>query len=165
MVSFKILDGALGSELIRRGLTLPKHNWSADANITRPKIVQKIHQEYVDAGTDYITANTFRTTPRAYKKIGASKPEEAATCTPYLERQIELLQPKIMLALGRIAAQWLLKSNSSIGSLRGREFVFGEQATPLIVSYHPAYLLRSPLAKAKAWEDLVLVRQILQVHK
>lgn len=93
------------------------------------------------------------------------KPEEAATCTPYLERQIELLQPKMMLALGRIAAQWLLQSNSSIGSLRGREFTFGEQAVPLIVSYHPAYLLRSPLAKAKAWEDLVLVRRILQVHK
>ena len=93
------------------------------------------------------------------------KPEEAATCTPYLERQIELLQPKIMLALGRIAAQWLLQSNSPIGSLRGREFAFGEQATPLIASYHPAYLLRSPLAKAKAWEDLVLVRRILQVHK
>ena len=83
MVSFKILDGALGSELIMRGLTLPIHIWSADANITSPKIVQKIHQEYVDAGTDYITANTFRTTPRAYKKIGTSKPEETARASLY----------------------------------------------------------------------------------
>ena len=89
------------------------------------------------------------------------KPEEAATCTPYLERQIELLQPRVILALGRIAAQWLLQSDSPIGRLRGREFSFGEQGTPLVVSYHPAYLLRSPLAKAKAWEDLVLVKQIL----
>lgn len=93
------------------------------------------------------------------------KPEEAATCTPYLERQIELLQPRVMLALGRIAAQWLLQSDSPIGRLRGREFSFGEQETPLIVSYHPAYLLRSPLAKAKAWEDLLLVRQILRVQQ
>ena len=92
------------------------------------------------------------------------KPEEAATCTPYLERQMELLQPRVILALGRIAAQWLLQSDSPIGRLRGREFSFGEQGTPLVVSYHPAYLLRSPLAKAKAWEDLLLVRQILRIQ-
>ncbi len=93
------------------------------------------------------------------------KPDEAATCTPYLERQIELLQPRVILALGRIAAQWLLKSDSPIGRLRGQEFSFGAGRTPLIVSYHPAYLLRSPLAKAKAWEDLMLVRQLLQVQQ
>ena len=92
------------------------------------------------------------------------KPGEAATCTPYLERQIELLQPQVILALGRIAAQWLLQSDSPIGRLRGREFSFGAQETPLVVSYHPAYLLRSPLAKAKAWEDLILVREILRVQ-
>ena len=93
------------------------------------------------------------------------KAEEAATCTPYLERQIELLQPKVILALGRIAAQWLLQSDSPIGRLRGREFSIGEPAIPLVVSYHPAYLLRSPLAKAKSWQDLTLVRQILQVQR
>ena len=60
----------MGSELIRRGLTLPNHIWSAEANINNPKIVQKIHGEYVDAGADYITANTFRTTPRSYLKTG-----------------------------------------------------------------------------------------------
>ncbi|MFL2539081.1 MAG: uracil-DNA glycosylase family protein [Candidatus Rariloculaceae bacterium] len=90
------------------------------------------------------------------------KPKESLTCGPYLERQISLLQPKVILALGRIAAQWLLKSGSPIGRLRGGEFNYGERQIPLVVSYHPAYLLRSPSAKSKAWEDLVLVMQVLQ---
>ena len=90
------------------------------------------------------------------------KPDETLTCGPYLERQIALLRPKVMLALGRTAAQWLLKSDSTIGRLRGGEFNYGERQTPLVVSYHPAYLLRSPSAKSKAWEDLILVTQILQ---
>jgi uracil-DNA glycosylase len=90
------------------------------------------------------------------------KPDETLTCGPYLERQIALLRPKVMLALGRTAAQWLLKSDSTIGRLRGGEFNYGERQTPLVVSYHPAYLLRSPSAKSKAWEDLILVTQMLQ---
>ena len=90
------------------------------------------------------------------------KLKESLTCGPYLERQISLLQPKVMLALGRIAAQWLLNSDSPIGRLRGGEFNYGERQIPLVVSYHPAYLLRSPSAKSKAWEDLILVMQILQ---
>ena len=68
MTSFKIMDGAMGSELIRKGLTLPEHIWSAEANIMSPDAVKKIHREYIDAGADYITTNTFRTTPRAYQK-------------------------------------------------------------------------------------------------
>jgi len=90
------------------------------------------------------------------------RPSEAEACTPYLERQIALLQPKAILALGRIAAQWLLQSDSPIGRLRGKKMSFGNPETPLVASYHPAYLLRSPAAKAKSWEDLRLVRQILQ---
>ncbi len=90
------------------------------------------------------------------------RPEESSACTPYLERQIELLEPKVILALGRIAAQWLLQSDSPIGRLRGRKLSFGSPAVPLVASYHPAYLLRSPAQKAKAWEDLQLVRQILR---
>jgi len=70
---FKILDGAMGSELIKRGLTLPDHIWSAEANINHPELVQQIHREYVDAGADYITTNTFRTTPRAYLKTGINR--------------------------------------------------------------------------------------------
>ena len=73
MASCKILDGAMGSELIRRGLELPEHIWSAAANLTNPKLVLEIHKEYVDAGADYITSNTFRTTPRAYSKEGKRK--------------------------------------------------------------------------------------------
>jgi uracil-DNA glycosylase family 4 len=90
------------------------------------------------------------------------KPEEAATCTPYLERQIELIRPRAILALGRIAAQWLLQSDAPIGRLRGRVFRYGDLQTPLIASYHPAYLLRSPLAKAKAWQDLRMIRELLE---
>ena len=90
------------------------------------------------------------------------KSDEAATCTPYLQRQIDLLQPRVILALGRIAAQWLLQSDAPIGRLRGRTFEYGAGATPLVVSYHPAYLLRSPLAKSKSWEDLKLVTRLLR---
>ncbi|MFP6828403.1 MAG: uracil-DNA glycosylase [Gammaproteobacteria bacterium] len=88
--------------------------------------------------------------------------DESTACTPYLERQIQLLQPKVILALGRIAAQWLLQSDAPIGRLRGQKLGFGNPETPLVASYHPAYLLRSPAAKAKSWEDLRLVRKILR---
>ncbi len=90
------------------------------------------------------------------------KGEEAATCTPYLQRQIDLLQPRVILALGRIAAQWLLQSNAPIGRLRGRTFEYGSHSTPMVVSYHPAYLLRSPLQKSRSWDDLKLVTRLLR---
>ena len=73
MTSFKIMDGAMGSEIIRRGLELPEHIWSAAANLTSPELVLEIHKEYVDAGADYISSNTFRTTPRAYSKVDQRK--------------------------------------------------------------------------------------------
>ncbi len=72
MENFKIMDGAMGSELISRGIALPNNIWSANANITNPDIIQNIHKEYVDVGAEYITTNTFRTTPRAYRKTGIS---------------------------------------------------------------------------------------------
>jgi DNA polymerase len=90
------------------------------------------------------------------------QPEEASACTPYLTRQIALVRPRAILAVGRIAAQWLLQSDAPIGRLRGRVFHYGESGTPLIVTYHPAYLLRSPLAKATAWTDLCMVKDLLQ---
>jgi DNA polymerase len=86
---------------------------------------------------------------------------ESASCTPYLARQIELVQPRVLLAVGRIAAQWLLQTDSPIGRMRGRALSYGPRNTPLVVTYHPAYLLRSPLEKAKAWTDLCLVRELL----
>jgi uracil-DNA glycosylase family 4 len=89
------------------------------------------------------------------------KPEEAVQCRPYLERQIALLGPKIILAVGRIAAQNLLATETPIGKLRGRVHSFGAARTPLVVTYHPAYLLRSPGEKRKAWSDLKLAVEVL----
>ena len=90
------------------------------------------------------------------------QPEEASLCTPYLSRQIALVNPRAILAVGRISAQWLLQTDTPIGRLRGRVFHYGEAGTPLVVTYHPAYLLRSPLQKATAWTDLCLVRELLR---
>ena len=84
------------------------------------------------------------------------RPEEALQCEPYLLRQIELIRPGMILAVGRIAAQNLLKTDITVGKLRGRIHRFGERQIPLVVTYHPAYLLRSPEQKGKAWQDLQL---------
>ncbi|HUF74218.1 MAG TPA: uracil-DNA glycosylase [Gammaproteobacteria bacterium] len=89
-------------------------------------------------------------------------PAEAASCTPYLERQIELVAPRAVLAVGRVAAQHLLQSDQAIGRLRGKALTFGPERIPIVVTYHPAYLLRSPEAKAKAWQDLCLVRRLIR---
>jgi len=86
------------------------------------------------------------------------KPEEVVACLPYLRRQIALIQPRIILAVGRIAAQNILSTDVPLGRLRGKVHHFGELNTPLIVTYHPAYLLRSPSEKRKAWEDLKFAR-------
>lgn len=86
-------------------------------------------------------------------------PAEVAQCLPYLERQIALLRPSIMLAVGRIAAQNLLATDTPIGKLRGHVHSFGVAGIPLVVTYHPAYLLRSPTEKRKAWEDLKFARR------
>ncbi len=90
------------------------------------------------------------------------RPEEVEACLPYLVRQIALLRPKIMLAVGRIAAQNLLGTDAPLGRLRGQVHHFGEQRTPLVVTYHPAYLLRTPGDKRKAWEDLKFARSVYQ---
>jgi DNA polymerase len=90
------------------------------------------------------------------------KPDEVAACLPYLMRQIALLRPKLMLAVGRIAAQNLLATDVSLGRLRGQVHTFGELNTPLVVTYHPAYLLRTPADKRKAWEDLKFARSVFR---
>ena len=87
-------------------------------------------------------------------------PGEVAQCLPYLERQIALLKPRIMLAVGRISAQNLLATDTPIGKLRGQVHAFGAARIPLVVTYHPAYLLRSPTEKRKAWEDLKFARRV-----
>ena len=84
------------------------------------------------------------------------EPEEVASCSPHLLRQIELVKPKLLIAMGRFAAQTLLGTDASISSLRGK--VHRYAGVPLVVTYHPAYLLRTLPDKAKAWQDLVLAR-------
>ncbi len=88
-------------------------------------------------------------------------PAETGECFPFLERQIELLKPKIMLVVGRIAAHNLLRTDVSLSRLRQQVHVFGASRVPLIVTYHPAYLLRTPSDKRKAWEDLKFAREVL----
>ena len=87
------------------------------------------------------------------------EPLEAATCAPYLDRQINLIAPKLIVALGKVAAMRLIGRDASIASLRGKTHDY--QGRPLIVTYHPAYLLRNLSDKAKAWEDLCFIRRSL----
>jgi DNA polymerase len=87
-------------------------------------------------------------------------PDEIAACMPYLRRQIELIQPKLIVTLGKIASEALLGREATIASLRGK--VHAYQGIPLIVTYHPAYLLRTLQDKARAWEDLCLAKQTMQ---
>jgi DNA polymerase len=90
----------------------------------------------------------------------APTPLEVEACLPYLDRQIALIQPKLIVALGKSAATSLLRADATIASLRGR--VHRYQGIPMIVTYHPAYLLRTLPDKAKAWEDLCLARATLR---
>lgn len=87
------------------------------------------------------------------------KPEEVALCTPFLEQQINLIQPKVILAVGRIAAHFLIGSTDSLGKMRGKQYQYRD--IPLLISYHPAYLLRSPREKRKAQQDLMQLKNYL----
>lgn len=88
-------------------------------------------------------------------------PAEIEMCEPYLHQQLALIKPKVIVALGRISAQALLKTNQALGKLRGTTYPYGPDQIPLVVTYHPAYLLRSPGQKAAAWEDLWQARGIV----
>ncbi len=111
-------------------------------------------------GDNAYIANVLKSRPPGNRNPA---PEEVAACMPYLERQIQLIQPKIILALGRFAVQSLLDTEEAIGKLRGR--VHQYQGVPLIVTYHPAYLLRNLPDKEKAWEDLCLARETMNNMK
>ena len=87
------------------------------------------------------------------------KTDEVDACRKYLKRQLELIKPKIILALGRIAAQNLLKSDIPIGKMRGNSYLYPNSNLPVVVTYHPAYLLRSPREKRKVWGDLKFAMQ------
>jgi uracil-DNA glycosylase family 4 len=118
-----------------------------------------LHAIGLNRGTNVYIANVLKSRPPGNRD---PKPEEVAACLPYLMRQIALLQPRLMLAVGRIAAQNLLSTDLSLSRLRGKVHHFGELNTPLIVTYHPAYLLRTPADKRKAWEDLKFARGVFR---
>jgi DNA polymerase len=111
-------------------------------------------------GSDVYIANSVKCRPPENR---TPTPEETAACLPYLERQIELIRPKLIVALGRPAAQTLLQSEVKIGAARGR--LHDHRGIPVIVTYHPAYLLRTLQDKAKAWEDLCFMRSTMAVRK
>jgi uracil-DNA glycosylase len=106
-------------------------------------------------------ANILKCRPPNNRDPLAAEVEE---CTPFLNEQIRLVQPKLLLALGRIAAHYLLKKKSSLESLRQQKYVYGEQQVPLIVTYHPAYLLRNPIDKKKSFIDLQFIIQTLKEY-
>jgi uracil-DNA glycosylase family 4 len=99
-------------------------------------------------------ANTLKCRPPRNRN---PEPEELARCEPFLVRQIELIRPRLILAMGRFAVQALLRSTEPVGKLRGR--VHRYQGVPLVVTYHPAYLLRNLADKSRAWDDLCLAAQ------
>jgi DNA polymerase len=104
-------------------------------------------------------ANTLKCRP---PKNRNPDPAETALCAPFLARQIALVQPRIILAMGRFAAHALLASEEPLGKLRGR--VHQYRGVPLVVTYHPAYLLRTLADKARAWEDLCLAASVAEGH-
>jgi DNA polymerase len=110
-------------------------------------------------GANVYIANILKSRPPSNRD---PKPEEVASCLPYLMRQIALLEPVLILCVGRIAAQTLLGTDAPLGRLRGRVHHFGELNTPVIVTYHPAYLLRTPADKRKAWQDLKFARSVFR---
>lgn len=106
----------------------------------------------LDRTTVYI-ANIVKCRPPGNRNPGL---EEAASCIPYLKRQIELIEPRLIVALGAVAAQRLLETDRPVGAMRGKLHYAEHLEPPVLVTYHPAYLLRSPGQKRKAWDDLQL---------
>lgn len=103
-------------------------------------------------------ANVVKCRPPANREPEA---DEVASCRPYLEQQIRLIRPRLIVSLGRISAQMLLDSDAPLSRLRGTVHRHRVDDTPLIVTYHPAYLLRSPREKAKSWADLKMIHRFL----
>ena len=108
--------------------------------------------------SEVFIANILKCRPPGNRDPSAA---EAAQCLPYLNEQIALLRPKIILVVGRIAAHNLLRTDLALARLRQQVHYFGEQRIPVIVTYHPAYLLRELHEKRKAWEDLNFAREVL----
>ena len=108
---------------------------------------------------DVYIANILKCRPPGNRN---PSPAEVACCMPFLERQIALVRPRLILSLGGVSAQNLLASGEPVGRLRGELHAFGEARHPVLVTYHPAYLLRQPGEKAKVWQDLKKVKRLLE---
>jgi uracil-DNA glycosylase len=108
--------------------------------------------------TDTYIANVVKCRPPGNREPAE---DEAEACRGFLEQQLRLVKPKLIVALGRVAAQRLLATDTPIGKMRGQMYQWGPESTPLMVTYHPAYLLRNPVEKAKSWEDLKKVHRFL----
>ncbi|WP_153109798.1 uracil-DNA glycosylase [Propionivibrio limicola] len=121
----------------------------------------------LERGDDVYIANAVKCRPPNNRTPDAA---EMATCFPYLRRQIALIQPRLLVLLGRAAVNSVLRDESSLASLRGRTLTYrdelsGGREIPVIVTYHPAYLLRNLPDKAKAWEDLCRARRLMRAAK
>ena len=148
----QLLDRMLGSIGLGRA-TEPTDDPSARGVRSAGRSGHAAHQVFI--------TNTVKCRPPQNRN---PEPAELAACEPVLHRQMELVQPRLVLAMGRFAAQQLLRTEEPIGRLRGRVHRLtgegaqwaGAQGVPVVVTYHPAYLLRNPIDKAKAWDDLCL---------
>ena len=107
-------------------------------------------------GSNVYIANVLKCRPPGNRNPEASEVDQ---CSPHLERQIALIKPRLIVAMGRFSAQTLLGTGATIAALRGRPHQY--RGVPLVVTYHPAYLLRNLADKAKAWEDLCLARRVM----
>lgn len=110
----------------------------------------------LDRNRNVYIANVLKCRPPGNRN---PEPQEVAQCEPFLRRQVELVQPRVILAMGRFAVQSLLQTQEPVGKLRGRVHRYGD--VPLVVTYHPAYLLRNLPDKAKAWADLCLAMDLM----
>lgn len=145
----KLLDNMLAALALSRQADLDQ------AGGGEPSAAAAVSQDKGRGGV-YI-ANVIKCRPPGNRN---PQPDEVAQCEHYLRRQVALVQPRVILAMGRFAVQSLLDTSEPIGQLRGR--VHQYQSVPVIVTYHPAYLLREPAAKARAWQDLCLARATWQ---
>lgn len=107
---------------------------------------------------DVFIANILKCRPPGNRD---PRPAEVAACAAHLSAQVALVAPKLILAIGRIAAQSLLRQEAAVARLRGRAHAYGPAGIPLVVTYHPAYLLRTPEDKRKAWDDLRLAKSLV----
>jgi DNA polymerase len=151
----QLLDRMLGA------IGLSRTSMTEGSGSAQPSVPGTAH----DAHQVFIT-NTVKCRPPQNRN---PEPAELAACEPVLHRQMELVRPRLVLAMGRFAAQQLLHTDEAIGRLRGRVHRItgagaiwaGERGVPVVVTYHPAYLLRNPIDKAKAWDDLCLALDTL----